>query len=248
MAGHQIHDDVRSRLEKQTTLLRGQFRCQICNDTLSVDPGDEKTYLSKTEHEEVFGMQLVTYRVVHTTEDERHFNTVILDHEGHYRGHRDSYTEQIRPKAQARVDHYTTIFREAPTLSEHQLVNLAFIADRRERWVLEVVNPGGVNMRELSFMAVGLVEEAEKVCESLPGPLTEKIADREIAIWSINSKLLCVEAKSSRAIALMDRFATLLQDSQQYSRVPSKHMITLAMKLIDENPDFLFTPDLVFHF
>ncbi|MFW9913538.1 MAG: hypothetical protein ACFFEU_13760, partial [Candidatus Thorarchaeota archaeon] len=72
--------------------------------------------------------------------------------------------------------------------------------------------------------------------------------DRELAIWSIDSRLLCVEAKSSRAIALMDRFATLLENSQQYSQLPNKHMVILAMRLIDRDPDFLYTPDLVFHF
>ncbi|MHA2356889.1 MAG: hypothetical protein ACXADC_17090 [Candidatus Thorarchaeota archaeon] len=247
MAGRQVHDDVR-RLRKEMSLLRGQFQCQLCKETLSVDPEDKKTFLSKTKHDEVFGMQLVTYRVAHITGDERHINTIIIDHEGYYRGHRDFYSEEIRSEGHPRVNHYFTIFREVTPLSKHQFVNLAFITDRQEKWVLEVVNPGRVKMRELALMAVDLVEEAERVCESLPGPLTGKMADHELAIWSMDSRLLCVEAKSSRAVALMDRFATLLEDSQQYSRFPNKHMVILAMRLIDRDPDFLFTPDLVFHF
>ncbi|MFW9889015.1 MAG: hypothetical protein ACFFER_12585 [Candidatus Thorarchaeota archaeon] len=247
MASRQIHDDMRN-LRKEMSLLRGQFQCQICNETLSVDPEDKKTFLSRTEHDEVFGMQLVTYRVAHTTGDERHINTIIVDHEGFYRGHRDSYSERIRQRDQPDINHYFTIFREVAPLSNHHLVNLAFIADRQERWVLEIVNPGRVKIRDLALMAVNVVEEAERVCESLPGPLTGMMWDRELAIWSIDSRLLCVEAKSSRAIALMDRFATLLENSQQYSRLPNKHMVILAMRLIDRDPDFLYTPDLVFHF
>ncbi|MFX0054894.1 MAG: hypothetical protein ACFFAX_13740 [Promethearchaeota archaeon] len=247
MAGRQIHDDMR-RLRKEMSLLRGQFQCQLCNEALSVDPEDKKTFLSRTEHDEVFGMQLVTYRVAHTAGDERHVNTIILDHDGFYRGHRDSYSERIRHEDHPGINHYFTIFREVAPLSKHRLVNLAFIADRQERWVLEIVNPGRVKMRDLALMAVNVVEEAESVCESLPGPLTGKMWDRELAIWSIGSRLLCVEAKSSRSIALMDRFADLLENSQQYSRLPNKHMIILAMRLIDRDPDFLFTPDLVFHF
>ncbi|MFW9968512.1 MAG: hypothetical protein ACFFEA_15295 [Candidatus Thorarchaeota archaeon] len=248
MAGRQIHDDRRSRLGKETSQVRGRFQCQVCGETLSVDPEDEKTFLSKTEHDEVFGMQLVTYRVAHIAGDERHINAIIADHEGYFRGYRDSYSEKILRKDQPRINHFWTIFREIPTLSESQLVELAFITDRRERWVLEVVDPGSAKMRELAFMAVDCVEEAERVCESLPSPLIVKIADRELAIWSMDSKLFCVEAKSSRVVALMDRFATLLQNSQQYSRFPSKHLIILAMKLIEENSDFLYIPDLVFHF
>jgi hypothetical protein len=236
------------RLRKEMSLLRGQFQCQLCKENLSVDPEDKKTYLSKTEHDEVFGMQLVTYRVAHTTGDERHINTIIVDHEGFYRGHRDSYSEKIRLEGLPSINHYFTIFREVYALSKHQLVKLAFITDRREKWVLEVVNPGRVKMRELALMAVDCVEEAERFCGSVPGPLTVEIADRELVIWSMDSRILCVEAKSSRAVALMDRFATLLQNSQQYSRFPSKHMVILAMRLIDRDPDFLFTPDLVFHF
>ena len=230
------------------SLLRGQFQCQLCNETLSVDPDDKTTFLSRTEHDEVFGMQLVTYRVAHTAGDERHINTIIVDHDGFYRGHRDSYSETIRREGHLGINHYFTIFREVASLSQHQLVNLAFIADRQERWVLEIVNPGRVKMRDLALMAVNVVEEAERVCESLPGPLTGMMWDRELAIWSMDTRLLCVEAKSSRAIALMDRFATLLENSQQYSRLPNKHMVILAMRLIDRNPDFLYTPDLVFHF
>ena len=253
MAGRQIHDDGR-RLEKEMSLVRGQFQCQVCRETLSVDPDDEKTFLSKTEHDKVFGMQLLTYRVAHVVGDERHVNSIILDHEGFFRGHRDSYAEKIPQKekilqkGEPRTDHHFTIFEEIPALSEHHLVNLAFITDRQERWVLEIVNPGGVKMHELALLASDRIEEAEKVCEFVPGPLTEVIADRELAIWSSGSKVLCVESKSSRGVALMDRFATLLQNSTQYSRYPSKKMIILAMKVIDENPDFLFTPDLVFHF
>jgi hypothetical protein len=247
MAGRQIHDDVR-RLRKEMSLLRGQFQCQLCKETLSVDPEDKRTFLSMTEHDEVFGMQLVTFRVAHTSGDERHINTIIIDHEGYYRGHRDSYSEKIQREGHPGINHYFTIFREVASLPKHHLVNLAFITDRQERWVLEVVNPGRVKMRDLALMAVDCVEEAERFCGSLPGPLTVETADREIAIWSMDSRLLCVEVKSSRAVALMDRFATLLQDSQQYSRFPNKHMVILAMRLIDRDPEFLFTPDLVFHF
>ena len=248
MAGRQIHDDRRSRLEKERSLVRGQFQCQVCGEPLSIDPEDEKTFLSKTEHDEVFGMQLVTYRVAHVTGDERHINAIIADHEGYFRGHRDSYSEKILREDQPRINHFWTIFREIPTLSESQLVKLAFITDRRERWVLEVVNPGSFKMRDLAFMAVDCVEEAEKFCDSVPSPLIANMADRELVIWSRDSRLLCVEAKSSKAVALMDRFATLLQNSQQYSHFPSKHMIILAMRVIEKNPSFLFTPDLVFHF
>ena len=247
MAGRQIHDDVR-RLRKEMSLLRGQFQCQLCKETLSLDPEDKKTFLSRTEHDEVFGMQLVTYRVAHTTEYERHINTIILDHEGFYRGHRDSYSEKIQREGHPPINHYFTIFREVASLSKHHLVNLAFITDREERWVLEVVNPGRVKMRDLALMAVDCVEEAERFCGLLPGPLTVEIADRELAIWSMDSRLLCVEVQSSRAVALMDRFAALLENSQQYSQLPNKHMVILAMRLIDRDPDFLFTPDLVFHF
>ncbi len=248
MAGRQIHDDVKSRLGKEMSLLRGQFQCQLCRETLSLDPEDENTFLSKTEHDEVFGVQLVTYRVAHIEGDERHINSIIVDHEGYYRGHRDSYSENIKPKGQPRINHFWTIFQNVPCLSESRLVKLAFIADRRERWVLEIVNPGRVKMRDLALTAFDRVEEAEKVFESVPSPLIVEMADRELVIWSRDSRLLCVEAKSSKAVALMDRFSTLLQNSQQDSHFPSKHMIILAMKVIEENPSFLFSPDLVFHF
>jgi hypothetical protein len=103
-------------------------------------------------------------------------------------------------------------------------------------------------MNEMALMAVDRVEEAKMIYESEPDHLTIKIADRELAIWLIDSKLLCVEAKSSEAVMLMEKFSILLRNSQQYSHVPNKHLIILAIKVIEENPGLLDHPDLVFHF
>ncbi len=230
------------------SLVRGEFQCQVCRETLSMDPEDEGTFLSKTEHDQVFGMQLVTYRVAHIMGDERHVNTIILDHEGYFRGHRDYYSEKIGTTEPTRTNHYWTVSREIPTLSESRLVRLAFITDRRQRWVLELVTPGSVKVRELALMAVDRVEEAERVYETVPNHLTLKIADHELEIWLMDSELVCLEARSSETAPLMEKLAMALLSSQHNEPVPSKQLVLFALRVIEEHPEFLSHPDLVFHF
>jgi hypothetical protein len=227
---------------------KGEFHCQICKKTLSVNPDDERTFLSRTEHDQLFGMKLVTYRVAHIMDDERHVNTIILDHEGYFRGHRDSYSEKIRTAKASPVDHYWTVFQEIPALLESRLIRMAFITDRHDGWVLELVNPGSVKIRELALMAVSRVVEAEKVYEIPPKHLTVKIADHELEIWLKGSELLCVEARSAETAALVKRLATSWLTSQQDTPIPDKKMMILALRVIEEHPEILDCPDLVFHF
>ncbi|UCE10635.1 MAG: hypothetical protein JSW61_01525 [Candidatus Thorarchaeota archaeon] len=249
MASQKVHDEIkRSERESGTSLSRGEFQCQICRETLSLDPEDERTYLSKTEHDRLFGMQLVTYRVEHLMGEERHVNTIILDHEGYFRGHRDSYTEKTQKKERPRPNHYWRMFPGIPALSESRLFKLAFIIDRRERWVLELVAPENVKVPKLALMAVDRVDEAERVYESAPNQMTIKIADLELEVYLMDSRLLCAEAKSSESAPLIEKFAKLMASSKQIAPIPNKKLMTYALKVIEEHPEFLDHPDLVFHF
>ena len=229
-------------------LAKGEFHCQVCKELLFVDPEDERTFLSKTEHDQFFGMQLVTYRVAHTIGDEQHINTIILDQKGYFRGHRDSYSEKIRTSVIPRAKHYWTIFQEVPSLSESRLVRMAFITDMRDRWVLELVAPEGIKIRELALMAVDRVEEAQRVYETPPDHLRVNIADHELEIWLKDSRLLCVETRPGETAELLERLATWFLNSQRSSHIPSKQLMIFAMGLIEEHPELLSCPDLMFHF
>ncbi|MHA2364620.1 MAG: hypothetical protein ACXAC7_11740, partial [Candidatus Hodarchaeales archaeon] len=72
---------------------RSDFVCEICRKQITVDLDDPGTFISKTEDHNVLFGQLITVRTVHQKGVDLHYNVVVLDHNGKYRAHADSYVE-----------------------------------------------------------------------------------------------------------------------------------------------------------
>lgn len=70
------------------------FECFICQKKISFNIMNKEDYVSATEQKS-FGMILTTYRVFHDSETERHYNAILVDEDGVYRGHVDSYREAL---------------------------------------------------------------------------------------------------------------------------------------------------------
>lgn len=70
------------------------FYCEICAEALTVDIKDPKTYNSLREEQNLLMGKLYIVRTSHeVTNDEVHFNVVVIDQDGQYRAHQDSYSE-----------------------------------------------------------------------------------------------------------------------------------------------------------
>ncbi|MBD3406054.1 MAG: hypothetical protein GF411_08020 [Candidatus Lokiarchaeota archaeon] len=71
-----------------------EFKCKICNQDISFDLDDSSTYLSKTESGNPLIGKLYTVRVGHRGGvNVLHINVVVVDENGEYRAHKDSYEE-----------------------------------------------------------------------------------------------------------------------------------------------------------
>lgn len=70
------------------------FLCELCRKRMMIDIDDPSTYISKTEDKNVMFGELVTVKTVHQKGSALHYNVVVLDQNGKYRAHADSYIEQ----------------------------------------------------------------------------------------------------------------------------------------------------------
>ena len=87
------------------------FECRICNKEVQFNPGDTSSFLGYEEEPAVFGMTLTIYRIAHpVSTTKRHVNSVVIDQNGEYRGHRDAYEESI--ESSTTVDSEETIETE----------------------------------------------------------------------------------------------------------------------------------------
>lgn len=76
------------------------IKCEICNKLLNVDLNNPSSYISKTTEENVLFGKLITVKTMHQltnskNEKEQHFNIIVLDENGKYRAHADSYVQTI---------------------------------------------------------------------------------------------------------------------------------------------------------
>ena len=142
------------------TLLRSvtEFTCRVCGKPLKFDPTDESAYISKTDHEDFFGMQLTTYRVAHDSENERHYNSVVVDHMGFFRGHRDAYAEPLDIIDYSTDRTYWIFHEESPAIERTQNVGLALLINRSDRWVIDIVCPAKLNASEIATLNVKLLD------------------------------------------------------------------------------------------
>ncbi len=71
-----------------------KFQCKICGKEIEINLDDPKAYIQKTNIENALLGNLYSYRVAHRAEENiNHINVIIVDKNGDYRAHRDSYEE-----------------------------------------------------------------------------------------------------------------------------------------------------------
>ncbi len=73
-----------------------KFQCKLCGKNIVVDLEDSKTYIQKTTIENELLGNLYSYRISHQADENiKHINVIIVDKQGDYRAHRDSYEEKV---------------------------------------------------------------------------------------------------------------------------------------------------------
>jgi hypothetical protein len=213
-----------------------EFHCAICKDAIRFDPTDGSTYENRTPEEQFFGMQLTTYRVAHITGNDRHINTVIVDHEGFYRGHKDAFSEKVRV-VDTHIDRvFWPVAEERRTLSIHPHIDMAILVDLQEYWVMELVNTIGLRALEMARLITERIDEVRQVYEAVPDNLAVTIADQEVRVWMSGSRMVSVRMKTPAAYAAVDNLAREILRVDSGEVVPDKRLLTLAFHAIGATP------------
>jgi len=229
-----------------------KFTCRVCGETLRFDPLDESTYTTKTDHEDFFGLQLATYRVAHDSGHERHYNSVVVDQRGFFRGHRDAYSEPLR-KVEAITDRDYWLFHEEQPSQSSDKFTLALLISRKHRWIIDIVCPEQLNAPELATIVMDRVEEAWRIYNTLPKLMETRLADLDVHVWASDSRVLVVSFKDLSLLKTFEGMVNQIIDNQEESVVPRRQILSLIFRIIEQksSPSYeilsrILTEDMLF--
>jgi hypothetical protein len=220
-----------------------EFHCQICNKKISLDISDESSYLSKTAHEEFFGMKLETFRIAHTIGSERHVNVVLIDHRGFFRGYVDSYkealTEEQKPrKSSGKKGQLVILGEEIETIIDDDLLNCFLLVDNTN-WLLEVVKLHNMNTKEITHLLAERIEESKKVYNKLPKPIKVDIADLEFQVFVKEDFMIALSFRRNENQNKFFAAAEMLSERLNYEIIPPRKrvlkLLITILKKVDHN-------------
>jgi hypothetical protein len=220
-----------------TLLNTTEFTCKVCGKPVEFDISDDTTYISKTEHEDFFGMKLTTYRVSHDIDTERHYNSVVVDHMGLFRGHRDAYSEPIHPIDTSTDQRYWVYHEDEISPEPTNGVGLALLISRDQRWVVDIVCPGKLNASEIATLVLDRVEEATRVYTSIPQPMETNIADMNLQIWISENRVLCVHFNRQKLLKSMKKIAPLIVEGRGEVVIPRRRLLNLIFHILEQDPN-----------
>ncbi|MFW9994239.1 MAG: hypothetical protein ACFFD4_19500 [Candidatus Odinarchaeota archaeon] len=202
-------------------VLETTFHCKICKQTMKFHIADNKSYVSKTEQEKYFSMQLVTYRVFHDTETERHHNTVLVDHKGFFRGYVDFYKENIS-SIEDRIkekSEFWVISEEDEMDQAHSLIDTFLFSDLRERWILPVIHPLPVRPLEVIEKIEKKIIEAKEIYTDLPDDISFSIAGTSYKLMLAGDQAIVIALKSQADAQAVEKLTKgILEHNFGYKR------------------------------
>ncbi len=212
-----------------------EFVCKVCGDIIRFNPEDPKTYLTKTQHEDFFGMRLVTYRVAHEVGKERHYNSIVVDDKNMFRGHRDAYSELI-DEAALPSEWYWVFGEESPAVDTLTDIDMALLINRQDRWIVDIKCPKGLVVTELAHLLVSKIEEAERIYTTPPEYLEIVAANFTLNVWRSNVKCICIGSRNTKLKNALTQVAPLVIDSTD-DFVPQRRVLALVLRLLMSRPD-----------
>lgn len=223
-------------------ITKTEFTCKICQTKLSFDISDSKTFISKTPHDEFFGMQLTTYRVEHTIFNEKHVCVVLVDHGGAFRGFIDAYSENVTEKSR-RIPSNVYPLNQGNTnaIYDHSIFDLFFIYNRDENWVLNTIYPKSVKPLELTEVLLTTLKDTQKIYVDLPKVITFNIADKQITCWMDGPVVISaiVKEEHSSSVEMINNFFNMLV--QYFNRdsynPPNQRTLLIALNTFLKDPD-----------
>ncbi len=226
-----------------TLLSTTEFICKVCGKPIQFDISDESTYISRTEHEDFFGMKLTTYRVSHDEKKERHYNSVVVDHMGLFRGHRDAYSEPLHTLDPSTERRYWVYHEDETPAEPTNGVGLALLISRTQRWVVDIVCPKRMNASEIATLVLDRVEEAWRIYNDIPQPLETHFADRDFYVWTSDERVLCVSFNNLKLLKSIESIAPRIVAENDESIIPRRRLLNLLFQILEKDPKL--SPDML---
>ncbi|MCF2137728.1 MAG: hypothetical protein K9W43_10905 [Candidatus Thorarchaeota archaeon] len=212
-----------------------EFKCKICGKTVRFSIDDPSTYESKTSHTSYFGMQLTTVRVVHEAQNERHYNAIVVDHKGLFRGYRDAYVEPLTSIGSGAHQNLVVHPSQEIQQTHHKHIRILILVDRQRFWVQTYLCPDEFKPAELARLILERVEEAEKVYDTEQRYLVISLADMDMHIWVSKERVVFASVRDDRIIQALEGLATgLLEDHG--AAYTNQRAINVALRALDDNP------------
>ncbi len=212
-----------------------EFRCAICDEVIQFDPNDSKTYEAKTAEDTFFGMKLTTFRVSHEIGNNRHVNTIIVDHRGLFRGKKDAFVEEIRLAPDSEIPIWV-VGDEEKVLKTHPYFSVMLMLDYNEKWLMVILNESTFRMIELAHLINEKVIEALKVYKEVPEILTITVADQDFRIWLEGSRIVGVVLKSPKAFDAINIATKCILQNTHNDAIPNKKLMKLVLQALAVNP------------
>ena len=220
-----------------TLLTTTEFICKVCGKPITFDITDQGTFISKTDHEDFFGMKLTTYRVSHDDEKERHYNSVVVDHMGLFRGHRDAYSEPLHTLDPSTERRYWVYHEDEKSGEPTNGIGLALLISRDQRWVVDIVCPARMNASEIATLILDRVEEAWRIYNDIPQPMETHFADRDFYIWTSDERVLCVSFNNLKLLKSLESIALSIVTGNDESIIPRRRLLNLLFQILEKDPD-----------
>jgi len=171
--------------------------CGICNEEFIFDMADEKTFLSMEESGNPLIGKLFTVRLVHEKtvkgKTVKHLNTVVIDTNGEYRAHKDSF---ILPESLGtEIEQLDDYFKNQKLIMQRCPIDLTPHIEKLSPQDLEILieflPPAGKHLGRESFgtFLMGCVNILETVCPEMIKPLDESVDKEDFYDFTKTEKL-----------------------------------------------------------
>ncbi|HKZ40056.1 MAG TPA: hypothetical protein VJ044_03790, partial [Candidatus Hodarchaeales archaeon] len=217
-----------------------EFKCMICQDFVGFDSNDPSSFSSKTAMQDFFSLRLTRFVVVHQTSTEEHFNVVIVDDNGQYRGHRDGYAKlkTVQEKKSQTRKFQVTI----GAVIEHIELDYLTIINFDEGHLVEYVNTGKIKSDNLAERVTTFLTENKEMYEIIPKTLNYVQANKEFVLEKINENLFFLYSlkdknslRKAHFLSLFGLIQPLIMDS--HLSPPTNLLLSIIIK-ITSNPTF----------
>ncbi len=216
------------------------FKCGLCNKTITFKITDETTYLSKASHQMYFGAELTTYKVCHYDQDAIHINSALVDKKGVFYDVIDSYSVNARDFFNQQVlipkSHIQLLSDGHPPLINHRYLEKMVIIEKKKPWIMEVVGPSSDNAQALGLQVLSKTEEIGQIYSETTGNIAVVLNEKEFHLWNSGSIIVSACFKNDKIIDVFNDFAVNISHLSMVGEewLKKRQRINLALQLFDK--------------